>query len=578
MRTISPSAVLRRAAGGLAATGLLAAGSLALGSPAQAAGPELVIGGPAATALYPFPASGAPRKSTVAITVDNPSRDGEHGTFDGDFTVTFDLTGIAGVAVASFARTGGTDCEVTGPTAVCHGHGLGPGRNTLTELELSAAEGSSTGDSGTIGATGTADGATFAAFSTKVVIGGPDLVMERLPLKQKLNPGDTQPVPVTFTNSGTRAADGVVLTLMYSRGLDFVERYANCAYSEGETGSGFPAGTIARCSVPGMYEAGATYRLAVPLSLRATEHALYDTFVYRIEEADGADREQGNVPGRGARHAAAGAGAGEGPVLTLKESAAVRGVDLAPGDNQQEADFVTANSADFVAYGARVKGAAGDTVAATIGFRNKGPAWVGYLRSGEPVATVDFTVPEGASVTGSPAACRGVTADGQYRANPSGAPRYVCDTSMAVRDGADFALRFQLKIDKVVTGASGAVRVRTPHLAAPRGLPFDPKPGNNTAQLVLNSDSDSGDNGDTGTSGGDGGSGSTTTGGGSAGSATTGGSTGGSTTSGTATGGSTGGALASTGTVALPVAAGAVAAIAAGGVLYATARRRRDGS
>ncbi|MFG2624204.1 peptidase [Streptomyces sp. NPDC048473] len=566
MRTISPRAAMRRAAGGFAAVGLLAAGSLALGTPAQAAGPELVIGGPAATALHPYPASGSPRKSTVEITVDNPSRNGEPGTFDGDFTVTFDLTGIAGVADAAFGETGGAKCEVTGPTAVCHGHGLGPGRSTLAELGLFAAEGSRIGDSGRIEATGKADGATFTAFSAEVGIGGPDLVMERLPLKQNLKPGETQPVPVTFTNNGTRAADGVLLTLMYTRGLDFVERYANCEYSEGETGRGFPAGTTARCSVPGTYEAGATYRLAVPLSLKATEHAFHDTFVYRIDE-DGPGQPDGRGAGRSVT-------AGKGAALTLKEAATVRGVDLDPRDNQQEADFVTANSADFVAYGARAKGAAGDTVAATIGFRNKGPAWVGYLRSGEPVATVDFTVPEGASVTGSPTACRGVTADGQYRENRSGAPRYVCDTSTAVRDGADFALRFHLKIDKVVAGASGTVTVRTPQLAEPPKLPFDPKPGNNTARLVLNSDN--GDSGDD-----DGGSGSTTSGGAS-GSGSTGGSgatSNGSTTSGAATGGpttagSTGGALASTGTTALPVAAGAVVALAAGGVLYATARRR----
>ncbi|AXE79678.1 peptidase [Streptomyces atratus] len=573
MRTISPRAVLRRAAGGFAAVGLLAAGSIALGTPAQAAGPELVIGGPAATALHPYRASGSPRKSTVGITVDNPSRNGEPGTFDGDFTVTFDLTGIAGIADAAFGESGGADCEVTGPTAVCRGHGLGPGRSALAELELSAAEGSRIGDSGTIRATGKADGVTFTAFSTEAVIGGPDLVMERLPLKQDLKPGETQPVPVAFTNNGTRAADGVLLTLMYTRGLDFVERYANCEYSEGEAGRGFPAGTTARCSVPGTYEAGATYRLAVPLSLKATEHAFHDTFVYRIDE---------DVPGQGAQRSAASAGAGKGAALTLKEAATVRGVDLDPRDNQQEADFVTANSADFVAYGARARGAAGETVAATIGFRNKGPAWVGHLRSGEPVATVDFTVPEGASVTGSPAACRGVTADGQYRESRSGAPRYVCDTSMAVRDGADFALRFHLKIDKVVTGASGAVTVRAPRLAESAKLPFDPKPGNNTALLVLNSDNGDGGSGST-ASGGASGSGS---GSGSAGPATAGGSTtgagatsNGSTTAGAATGGSTtagstGGSLASTGTVALPVAAGAAVALAAGGVLYATARRR----
>ncbi|MFF2331045.1 MULTISPECIES: peptidase [unclassified Streptomyces] len=565
---MSPRVAPRRAAGWFAAVGLLAAGSLALGAPAQAAGPALVIGGPAATALHPRPTSGAPQKSTVVITVDNPARDTERSSFEGDFAVNFDLAGIAGTADAAFGGAGVADCEVTGPTAVCHGHGLGPGRSALAALELTAAEGSRIGDAGTIEVTGTADGATFAAFSTEVVIGGPDLTMEQLPLKPNPKPGETQQVPVTFANNGTRAADGVLLTLRYTRGLDFVERYANCEYTEGEAGGGFAAGTTARCSVPGTYEAGTTYRLAVPLTLRATEHAFHDTLVYRVDEQE---------PGRpGVRGAALSGGEGKGAALTLREAAPVRGVDLDPLDNQREADFVTENSADFVAYGARVRGAAGDTVAATVGFHNRGPAWVGFPRSVGPVAAVDLTVPEGASVTGVPAGCRGLTADGQDFGSRGGAPRYVCDTSSAMRDGADFALRFRLRIDKAVAGASGTVTVRTPDLTGPPQPAFDPEPANNTARLVLNGDDEDHGSGSAASGGGPGPADPASAGGqaGGSGAASHGSPASGAVSGDATTSGSTGGSLASTGSAALPVAAGAVTALSAGGVLHATARRR----
>ncbi|WP_328905374.1 peptidase [Streptomyces sp. NBC_00234] len=577
MTRISPRTALRRAAGGLAAAGLLAAGSLAVGAPARAAGPEFTLGGAAETALHPYPSSGAPRTTSLGITVDNPSQDEENGGYEGEVTVTFDLSGIAGVADVSFGEDAGADCEVTGTTAVCHDYGVHPGLSTLAELDLAAAEGSEDGASGTIRVSGTADGATFVPFSTKVVIGGPDLVMKQLPFDQEPVPGQVQPAPVTFTNEGTAAADGVLLTLMYSRGLDLPERYSNCAYTDGaDTRAGIPWST-ALCSFAGSYEAGATYTLAEPLSVEATDRAFYDTFVYRINE-DGAAQ-------RAAQRAGARFDRGTGPALALKKVPAALSTDLDPHDNQQEVDFRTENTADFVAYGDELTGAEGDTVTARIGFRNAGPAWIGYLRSGESVATLDLTVPEGATVTGKPDACRGVTADGAYREQQLGAPRYVCETGMTVRDGADVAQSFDLKITKLVQGASGAVEVRNLRLADP-ALPFDPKPANNTARLVLN-DSGSQDSG--GTSDGSAGS----TGGGSAGTTSgsgTSGSAGGSGTSGTSSAsgstgsagasgsqgstGSTGGGLAATGSAVLWASAAAVVALAAGGVLYAVSRHR----
>ncbi|MFD3657883.1 peptidase [Streptomyces sp. NPDC058620] len=566
MTRLSPRTALRHTAGSLTAVVLLAAG------------PEFTIGGAAEIALHPHPANGSPQKTSLGITVDNPSEDEENGGYEGEITVTFDLSGVAGVADVSFGEDAGADCEVTGATAVCHDYGVYPGLSTLAELGLAAAEGGKDGASGTIKVTGSAEGATFVPFSTKVTIGGPDLVMKQLPFKQETVPGQVQPAPVTFTNAGTTAADGVLLTLMYSRGLELPERYANCEYTEGAgPQAGIPWST-ALCSFPGSYEAGATYTLAEPLSVKATERAFHDTFVYRVNE-DSAEQ-------RAAQRAGARFDQGSGRALTLKKAPNALSADLAPRDNQQEVDFRTKNTADFAAYGDTATGAEGDTVTATIGFHNDGPAWIGHLRSGEPVATLDLTVPEGATVTGKPDSCRGVTAQGTYREEQLGAPRYVCETGMTVRDGADIARSFDLKITKLVRDASGAVTVRNTRLADP-ALPFDPKPANNTARLVLNGtgsqDSGGTADGSTGTSGSTGGDTEGTTTGTTTGtSGTTGGtdtsgasSASGSTGSSDSTAGSTGGGLAATGSsVALWASGAAAAALAAGGVLYAVTRRR----
>lgn len=578
MTPFSPRSALRRAAVSLAAGGLLAVASLAAAAaPAAAADlPVFALGGPAGTGLNPYPQSGEPRHSTVGITVDNPSQDEENGGYAGDFTLTFDLSGIDGVGDVAFdGESGGAECEVTGAKAVCEDRGIRPGGRPVADLLVTAAEGGEVGDTGTIRVTGEAEGATFTPFTTRLTVGGTDLVMERLPFDQELNPGDEQQAPITFTNRGSRDADGVLLTLMYTRGLDIPQRYANCEYTEDGPDVPGIGWTTALCSVEGAFEAGGTYTLATPLTIEATTRAYDDTFVYRIHE-DGAAQ-------RTALRAGAPFARGAGPVLKAvpakasQQGATARGGDLNPEDNQQEADFRTKNTADFAAYGDEASGAAGTRVKADIGFRNEGPAWIGHLRSGEPVATVDFTVPQGASVTAKPDRCRAVTADGKYREDQrSPAPRYVCDTSMTVWDGADLGLPFELRIDRALIGASGEVTVRGTWPQNP-ALPFDPKPADNTAFLVLNGEGGGDSGGTTGgagepptpqtsapdpeesPSGTSGPSASTTSGGGSAG--VTGGSGG-------------GGGLASTGSTALIASGAAAAALAAGLVLFTTARRR----
>ncbi|MEK8144560.1 hypothetical protein NKH18_31290 [Streptomyces sp. M10(2022)] len=168
---------------------------------------------------------------------------------------------------------------------------------------------------------------------------------------------------------------------------------------------------------------------------------------------------------------------GNGPELTLRKAGpAALGADPEPGDNQREADFRTENTADFTATGAEARGAVGETVTATVGFRNEGPAWIGNIRSGEPVAVLDLTVPEGAEVTGKPDSCQGVTAGGEYREKQLGAPRYVCETSMTVRDGARTGLPFDLKITELVPARRAGSRSATPGSPIPsyRSTPSRP--------------------------------------------------------------------------------------------------------
>ncbi|WP_299532421.1 peptidase [uncultured Streptomyces sp.] len=569
MTRTTPRPGLRRSAAGLAAAGLLTAGSFALAAPVHAADPVFTLGGPAETAVHTYPASGKPSVASVPLTVNNPSEDEEGGGFESEYTITLDLSGVQGVADVTFDSEAGDDCEVTGTTAVCQDWGIYPGLSGIADLRVTAAKGSEDGDTGTIAVTGSADGATFTPFTTRITVGGPDLVMKQIPFTQQNEPGDSQQAPLSFTNKGTRAADGVLLTLMYSSGLELPGDYSNCEYGRSE----FAWMSTVLCSFPGSYEPGATYTLDTPLTVVTGEHAYIDTLIYRVGEDGPAQRA--------AQRSGASFEKGAGPALTLKKAPTARSGDLNPSDNQQEIDFLTKNTADFVAYGDALAGEAGETVTAELGFRNEGPAWIGYVRSGESVGTVDFTVPEGASVTAKPESCRGVTAKGAYREQQLGAPRYFCDSSMTVPDGADIALPFELKIDQKVADAAGSVTVRG-GLFEPE-FPFDPKNANNTARVVLNGTGPT----DGGAEGGsDGGTDGGTDAGGSEGSGTTGGasatpsaaaaSPAGDGTSGgpTTQTGTEGGGLASTGTAVATVSAVGAAALLAGGALFVVARRR----
>lgn len=562
MRRVNSSALLRGSAAGLAAAGMIAAAGL-FAAPAHAADPVFTLGGPAEIGLRPHPGSGAPQKATLDVTVDNP-RDED---FTDEYTVTFDLSGIAGVADVRFdGEATSADCEITGTTAVCTDHSIGGSAlNSVARLELTAAKDSELGASGDIKVTGKSENATFTPYSAEVTVGGPDLVMRPLGLKQDVLPGEAQPARISFANTGTAAADGVLLTLMYSHGIEIPERYSNCEYTKGTGASFEDVFSTAICSFEGSYEPGTVYELAEPLTVKAAKHAFHEDFVYRVGENTQKERD--------AQRAGASFTKGSGGKLALKKVLSARSADLDPWNNQQEQSIRAKNTADFVAYGASVvEAAAGETVRTTVGFRNEGPAWIGYLRSGEDIGVVDVTVPEGASVTAKPDTCTGVTAAGGDREQQLGAPRYFCAVPSVVREDENFALPFEMTIEKVVPQAKGKVTVRNWFVSDP-ALPFDPDMDDNTATIVLNSadtGSDSGGTGDPATSGGTGGS----TGGGDD-DASTGGTTGGSGTSGTSAGGTTAqGGLAATGSSALLAAGGAAAALVAGTAAILAARRR----
>ncbi|MDG4862423.1 hypothetical protein P8605_30230 [Streptomyces sp. T-3] len=469
------------------------------------------------------------------------------------YKVTIDASALQGFAKVKLPRA----CAVEGLVAVCEESDLYPGEsyNPRWRIRLDLLDGAKAGDFGKIKVTGAGAGLEFAEHNLDVLVGGPEIRMRKLPAEpEDFAAGDTYRAPMAFRNVGSMSADGVVLRYSGSRGLSFPESYENCEYAETDKGDLLRQRTVALCTFEGEFLPGKAYELSAPVDVKTADFALGDNFGYHFSAVAPKDLAK--------LRAGVNYRAGSGAKLGLKP--------VEPGQTgdyvkyASEIDLPSKGSYDLDLTGGRAAGAKGDIVKVDVGLRNHGPAWIGALRSGgEPIAfTVD--VPEGASVTKSSEHCGPVnTGSGPDKS------QYRCwaDTPFLEDEARSFP--FEFRIDKVVKGSLGKV-----HLPEWEN-PWEGDPRNDVGWIVLNGTGDEETPGDTGgsTGGGNGGStGGSTGGGGSDGGGTSGSSEG-------STGGNSGsdgeGGLASTGATVTLVAGGAALALAAGGTLYLSARRRK---
>lgn len=549
----------------LAACGLVAVGLAT--TPAHAAEPVFTLSGPAEVGLRPYPAQGGePQKTTVAFRIGNTT--GE--VFDKRTTFTIDLSAFKGVADVALDKDQSYGCTQSAASVTCTREALWTHESRLVALQLSAAKDSKLGASADLTVTGKAEGATFRSATTKVKVGGPDLVLEEAKLKADVKPREEQNLPIVFANKGTESVNGVALEINTTHGIELVEKYDNCSFSQDvDPKQPWNAGWgVTVCVLDGEFAPDTAYEVDGPLTLKAAPHAFLDGLTYAVYGA-------GDQPKRAQQLRKT----GTGKKLAFKQRPAAktsglrRSVDLDPWNNYHEFDFAVKNTADLVAGAVSLKGKAGETVKADFGFENKGPAWIAYLRSGESVARTDIVIPQGATVTKAPQACHGVEADGKNREQNLGAPRYFCSTGYIVGETEKVSYPFELKIEKVVPDAKGSISVGgwTPEGTKPQG--WDPNHANNKAAFVINAK--------------DGGTQPTPTPSTSTGtpkpgasvtpSAKPSSSVSPSASTGTGTGAKPNGGLASTGSSVGPVAVGAAVLVAAGGLLFVVFRRRATG-
>ncbi|MEV7386515.1 hypothetical protein [Streptomyces sp. NPDC091215] len=370
-----------------------------------------------------------------------------------DFTVTagkltVDVAGLAGVAEVAWPD----NCTPNdaGTVAVCDTGDVPTRYSAQVRLQVRAAAGAAVGAQGTIEysaeATGGPDGKLTAAqgsAETSVTVGsGPDLGISAPQDVSDVATGTSLTVPFSVTNTGNETAHGFSVKMWATYGLNVATRYPQCTYTGPDDSGQYTPMTDVTCSFDTDIAPGATVELPEPLRLTVTGHALYERFDYEVQ------------PGAGA-------------------------TDLDSSDNGRSWHIDADNTADFAVHGTEVSGAAGDTVTTAFRFDNLGPAWVGNVSSGDPVAVIDYYLPEGTTATSVPATCHPARTSGDDPA----IGHYACTLPMWAKPDLQVGFPFQLHIDRVVPDATGHVVV---HPQSDTSRTFDPDSENNTATVVVN--------------------------------------------------------------------------------------------
>ncbi|MEU7408962.1 hypothetical protein AB0B40_06480 [Streptomyces sp. NPDC042638] len=364
-----------------------------------------------------------------------------------DGRLTVDVSGLAGVAEVAWPD----NCtpNEAGTVAVCDTGDVPTRSSAQVQLRIRAAAGAAAGAQGAIEysaeATGGPDGTLVApqgSAETFVTVGsGPDLGLSAPQNVTDVAPGSSLSVPFSVTNTGNETATGFSVKMWATYGLDITTRYPQCTYTGPDDNGDYTPMTSVTCSFDTAVAPGATVELPEPLRLAVTGHALYERFDYEVEPTGAAD--------------------------------------LDGSDNGRSWQITAHNTADFAVRGTTVSGAAGDTVTTAFRFANRGPAWVGNVSSGDPVAVIDYYLPEGTTATSVPDTCRTAWKQGDDPA----IGHYACTLPMWAKPDLKVSFPFRLRIDRVVPDATGHVTAR-PDFGT--SFTFDPRTKNNSAEVTLN--------------------------------------------------------------------------------------------
>ncbi|MFU8850891.1 LPXTG cell wall anchor domain-containing protein [Micromonospora sp. SL1-18] len=398
-------------------------------------------------------------------------------------TVRYDYTGLAG----KVKLTPEIDTECTSPeqnVLVCQDRfevGLEEwAYGGLFRVAVAPTDSAKDGDSGKLKTTVSADGFDAVTDESTVRIGeGVDLAAgPRTELS--LRPGKSFTTPLKVTNAGETTVKGATAIFSNDYGLNAGKHNSNCTYVGDE---------LRTCQFKDEIPAGTTLSATLPYVLGADSFAP-GFKAGEIQWMTPAEFEDFQVYLD--HHGITIGEPGTDGELTLAKAGAKMTANAVQADTQPDNNWsslqvtVTGkNSTDLEALGAKLTGKAGDTVKATVGVRNNGPATLDYSRGDSSVTYMALDVPEGTTAVEVPQNCMPANGDKWGEPGKPGARHYFCYLDPFLKAGDTATLDFTLRIDKVIANATGLVKINVP-CKCDGGFYKDLKPANDTAKIVVN--------------------------------------------------------------------------------------------
>ncbi|MDQ7909673.1 LPXTG cell wall anchor domain-containing protein [Phytohabitans sp. ZYX-F-186] len=398
-------------------------------------------------------------------------------------TVRFDATDLDGVA--EIAEEVSSDCTEESPgILVCQD----PfdvevdefGYSGIFDILVTAAQGATEGDEGTLRMTLTAPGLDPATTEARVRVGeGVDLAAGDA-AEVSAAPGAAFTAPLRLRNAGETVAEGAVAVFFGDYGIEAGTRHSNCTYD---------GNYLNTCTFDQDLAAGSEYAASLASRLRPDTYApsrdaLETVWMTPAEFEDFLKFLGDNGASIGEP--------GDGPKLTLADAGAMRArgaqADVDPYNNSTyvEVNVTGTNGVDLEAVGATFDGAAGSTHETELGVVNRGPAVLDSSRSGEPITRVIVDVPPGTSAVEVSADCvpfAGENPDWEHPGKPGGR-KYQCDPGLFLAPDEELVYPFTFRIDEVVEDAAGAVTANAA-CECPT-FPNDTDKSNDVAKILVN--------------------------------------------------------------------------------------------
>ncbi|MFC4066925.1 Ig-like domain-containing protein [Actinoplanes subglobosus] len=308
--------------------------------------------------------------------------------------------------------------------------------------------------------------AALAVITAPLALAAPARADESMPLnagatlKVSATPGGLFTAPLSVTYTGTRALEGVAVSFNGIDGFATESRYKNCTYGV--------YGDVKGCVFDRTLEPGRSYRVDLPLRAPADVYAPSAIRTQFVWEKKAFYRPYGTP--------------GDAAPIALLDDVTPETVDHYPWQFVDLA-ITGRQSADLVATGSKVYGAAGDVVQVKATVRNDGPATLNWIATGVPHGLVVVTIPPGTSVQSAPSRCAPATDAQRTRTD---AVQYACvlDGTLKIGEFYTMNLPFNLRIDRVVQDATGMIEVN-PACTCER-FADDLDRSNDTAPLILN--------------------------------------------------------------------------------------------